>query len=89
MKAVSPQMTRPSVPLVDPASVAAVRPAHDLPERVRLWACEHQVHMVRHQTIGPDLHTQELGIGLQAVLVGLAVRIIEEDRFPAIATMFT
>lgn len=80
VEALLEEMPADSLTKIDPARVVAVRPAHRFGQGGRGGWHEHEMHMVGHQTPGPDLHAMPGRRLSQQGHIGLAIIFGMEDR---------
>jgi len=82
-----PQMSTPVLPEIDHATIATMRLAYSAAQSV--FSCRNgdQMHMIRHQAIGPDLHlTFSAPFGQQGD-VGTIIVIVEEGLHSSVAAL--
>jgi len=80
-------MSSPFGAAIEPRGMALMGNADDPCQRAPLMRQDDQVHVVRHQTVGPQLELILAAGNGQVLEIARAVRVVEEDGRGVVSTV--
>jgi hypothetical protein len=87
IEAILPEMSHPMAAGVEVEGVTAVSAAQSHGEGLRLFGNRHKMDMIAHEAISKNAKASLRGVGLQAIEIGVAVGIGEENPLLVNATL--
>src|SRR5690242_9425623 len=86
-EAILPQVTGPALASVVVLSVATVHSAHQQAQRIFATRKQNQMHMIAHQTPGPDPNVCFAQVLLQQPQIGMSIFIKREGRLAVYSSL--